>query len=393
MNKAKTNRIESLDLLKGIVMIIMAIDHFRDYFHYSAFSHSATDPLLSNWGLFLSRFITHFCAPVFCLLAGTSAFLVGIRKSKNELSVFLLKRGIWLVFVEVIIINFLWYFDVQFHFITLQVIWMLGICMILLAFIIHLPMNYILIVGLALVFGHNLLDYMNIDYGIVGAILHKQKIFQITPDRTLNISYQIIPWVGVMALGYFMGQLYDKAVESSFRKKLLNQIGLSALLGFFVIRFLNSYGNSKPWQRYENFDSTLFSFFNVGKYPPSLSFLLLTLGTGLIFLANSEKFKGKAVAFFSTFGKVPFFYYIMHFALIRLIILILFEVYGFGWKASIFRQGHTVDLGAYMKKGFGFDLPYVYLIWLLGILLLYPICKRFSVYKTNHKEKWWLSYL
>ena len=322
MTTITKQRIKTIDLLKGLVIVIMAIDHVRDYFHYSSYFFDATDPTLTTIPLFFTRFITNFCAPAFSFLAGVSAFMVGQRKSPKELSIFLLKRGLWLVFVELVIMNFGWHFDISFKSVSFQVIWSLGISMILLAGLLHLPKKAILIFSCTLIFGHNLLDNIHFD-NILWTFLHERKIFLTTIDHEFRVGYSIIPWVAVMSLGYCFGSFYDKTYQPIKRQKLFNTIGIAAFVFFVVLRSINVYGNKLPWQDYGNMKQTLFSFLNLNKYPPSLSFLLVTLGGALLFLANSEKLKGKVVNFFCVFGRVPFFFYIIHIYLIHFLALIV----------------------------------------------------------------------
>ncbi|WP_394993934.1 DUF1624 domain-containing protein [Emticicia sp.] len=383
-------RIETLDLLKGLVIVIMAIDHVRDYFHNSSYLFDPTDPTLTTIPLFLTRFITNFCAPAFSFLAGLSAFIVGRRKIPAELSSFLLKRGLWLVFVELVIMSFGWCFDITFKSVHFSVVWSLGISMIFLAGLIHLPKKVILIFSCTLIFGHNLLDNIHFDNSILWAFLHERKPFLTTPDHIFRVGYSIIPWVAVMSLGYYFGSFYNKTYDPLKRKKLFNIIGIAAIVFFVVLRSINVYGNKLPWEDYGNLKQSLFSFLNLSKYPPSLSFLLVTLGGALLFLANSEKLKGKVVNFFCVFGRVPFFFYIIHIYLIHLLALITAEFTGFGWQKMILP---ALPFRVEALKGFGFNLFIVYLIWILVIAVLYPLCKKFDSYKQAHKEKWWLSYL
>lgn len=390
MTAITKTRIESIDLLKGLVMVIMALDHVRDYFHYSAFMFDPADPTQSNLPIFFTRFITHFCAPIFCFLAGTSAFMVGKRKSKNELSSFLLKRGIWLVFIEMTIVNFAWYFDIYFKNPGLLVIWSLGISMIVLAVIVHLPRKFILLFSLLPILGHNLLDTVHVNGNVLWAILHEYATFKLSDGVNFAVAYPIIPWISVMSLGYYFGAFYDKSYDDEKRKRLFNIIGISAIVVFVILRFSNLYGDPILYKDYETTTSDLISFLNPSKYPPSLLFLLMTLGTAFLFLANSEKVKGKVVDFFCTFGRVPFFYYILHLYLIHLIALIFAELSGFGWRIMIL-DGWVTETPT--LKGYGFPLWVVYAVWIFAIVLLYPVCKKFDVYKQAHKDKWWLSYL
>jgi uncharacterized membrane protein len=390
MTTIPKSRIQSIDLLKGLVMAIMALDHVRDYFHYSAFFFDPADPTQSTLPIFFTRFITHFCAPTFCFLAGTSAFMVGKRKSKSELSSFLLKRGLWLVFIEMTIVNFGWYFDIYFKSPGLLVIWSLGISMIVLAAVIHLPRKFILLFSLLLILGHNLLDTVHFEGNFLWAILHEFKFFKLTDGVEFLVAYPLIPWIAVMALGYYFGAFYDNSFGSDKRKKLFNTIGITALIAFVIIRFSNVYGDPILFKDYGTLSKDLISFLNPSKYPPSLDYLLMTLGAAFLFLANAEKLKGKVVDFFSTFGRVPFFYYILHLYLIHLIALLFAELSGFGWRIMILEDWVTETP---TLKGYGFPLWVVYCIWIGVILLLYPLCKKFDTYKQSHKEKWWLSYL
>jgi uncharacterized membrane protein len=383
-------RIESIDLLKGLVMVIMALDHVRDYVHYSAFFFDPADPTKSTLPIFFTRFITHFCAPIFCFLAGTSAFMVGKRKSKSELSSFLLKRGLWLVFIEMTIVNFGWFFDIYFKSPNLLVIWSLGISMIFLAALVHLPRKIVLLFSLVLILGHNLLDTVHYNGNVFWAIMHEYAFLKLNNGFDFEVGYPLIPWIAVIALGYYFGAFYDSSFDSFQRKKLFNIIGISAIFAFVILRFSNVYGDQIPYKDYGILSKDLISFFNPSKYPPSLDYLLMTLGAAFLFLANAEKLKGKVIDFFSTFGRVPFFYYILHLYLIHLIALIFAEFSGFGWRIMILRDWITATPAL---KGYGFSLWVVYAVWILVIALLYPVCKKFDTYKQAHKEKWWLSYL
>jgi len=390
MTSLAKNRIESLDLLKGLVIVIMAIDHVRDYFHYSSYFFDPTDPSLTTVPLFLTRFLTNFCAPAFSFLAGVSAFIVGRRKTPAELSSFLIKRGLWLVFVELVILDFGGCFDINFRSVHIQVICALGISMIVLAGLIYLPKRMILLFSCLLILGHNLLDNIHYDNSILWAFLHVRKIVLTTPGHVFRVGYPIIPWVAVMSLGFWFGSFYDKTYDPDKRRKLFNIIGITAILFFVLLRATNIYGNLLPWKDYGNFQQTFFSFFNLTKYPPSLSYLLITLGGAFLFLANTEKLKGSVVNFFCVFGRVPFFFYIIHIYLIHFLALIAAELTGFGWQKMILP---ALPFRVEALKGFGFNLGVVYLIWILVIVLLYPICKKFDTYKQNNKDKWWLSYL
>jgi uncharacterized membrane protein len=386
MTSLTKTRVESIDLLKGFVMVLMALDHTRDYFYQSAAFFDVSNPASATLPVYITRIMTHVCAPTFSFLAGVSAFMSGKRKSKADLSVFLIKRGLWLIFMELTIIAFAWYLNVDFKNVDLAVIWVLGVSMIFLAGFIHLPKNVILITSLLIIVGHNLLDNIHLN-NIWWAILHEVYSTKIFANITLTVIYPILPWIGVMSLGYYFGQFYDPSIAPERRKKLFNTLGFSSVLLFIVIRWVNVYGDPVPWIHLHSAGRTIMSFLNVNKYPPSLSYLLLTLSFTFLFLANSEKWRGKVVGFFSVFGRVPFFYYILHLYTIRILGMLAAELTGFGWESMI-QDEFEINL-----HGFGFNLAVVYLIWIGIILTLYPICKWFDRYKQNHREQWWLSYL
>ena len=390
MTAITKTRIASIDLLKGVVMVVMALDHIRDYFHYSAFLFDPVDLSHTTLPIFFTRFITNFCAPAFSFLAGLSAFMIGKRKSPVELSVFLIKRGLWLVFVEIIIVSLGWKFDIQFRSIGLLTIWQLGISMIVLAGLILLPKKIILIFSCMIIFGHNLLDNIHFDGSYSWAILHEPRLFEWTKGHYIRTGYPLLPWIAVMSLGYCFGPLYNASFDPDKRKKILNGVACGSLALFFGLIAINKYGDPVPWTNYGDLTKTLMSMLNVNKYPPSLRYLLITLGATFLFLANSEKLKGKIVDFFCVFGRVPFFYYIIHIYLIHLMAALAAYYTGFGWQALVLPKFIT---GIASLKGYGFNLVTVYCIWIMVVLILYPVCRKFDRYKQSHKEKWWLSYL
>jgi uncharacterized membrane protein len=384
-------RIESIDLLRGVVIIIMALDHVRDYFHAGQFLFSPTDITQTSPALFFTRWITHFCAPAFMFLAGTSAFFVGQRKSKKELALFLFTRGLWLMFLEVTVVNFAWFFNPEFPFFRLSVIWALGVSMIALSVLIHLPKRLILAIGLIILFGHNLLDNIHVEGNSFKAFLwaeiHEQKHFTFL-GRIVRTGYPVLAWIGIMALGYCFGGLYKKEVTPEKRKKTLWIIGISAILLFIIIRAINVYGDMSPRSVYDNPVTTFISFLNVTKYPPSLLYTLMTLGPAMIFLAVAEKPLGKIGNAITHFGRVPMVFYILHIYLIHALAMLAILFSDKSWKDMIMVGNENPQL-----KGYGFSLWVVYLVWAAVVIALYPLCKRYDKYKTRHKEKWWLSYL
>ncbi len=387
-------RITSIDLLRGAVMIIMALDHVRDYLYAGSFYYNPLDLDKTSGTLFFTRWITHFCAPVFMLLAGTSAFIMSQKKTKQELASFLLTRGLWLVFLELIVLNFGWNFNISFPMFLFITIWALGISMIVLAGLIWLPNKWILAFCVMMVAGHNLLDNVHITGNTLPAfgwaLLHEQQFFT-WHNKMLLVGYPLLPWIGVMPLGYLMGEWYKPGYDVAKRKKNLLLTGGAAILLFLVLRASNIYGDPVPWTAQKNSFFSFLSFLNVNKYPASLSYLLITLGPSLIFLAIAEKLKGALVNFISVYGRVPMFYYIIHIYLIHLIAMAASAITpGQNWTIWILKDPIWFTAGL---KGYGFSLPVAYLLWFLVVVGLYPFCKRYDRYKQSHKEKWWLSYL
>jgi uncharacterized membrane protein len=394
MKTLQPYRITSIDLLRGLIMIIMALDHTRDYFHADAYRFDPLDLDKTSVLLYFTRWVTHFCAPIFMLLAGTSAFLSGQRKTKKELSVFLLKRGCWLIFLELTVVNFSWFFNIHFSFILLAVIWALGVSMICLAVIVHLPRRWILFLALLLICGHNLLDgihYPEHDAtGFIWGILHDSKVYT-TSFANIFEGYPVIPWIGVMALGYYLGVLYVKDYDARKRKKILITMGCLSWVAFIVLRSLNVYGNIKPWTTQPSLIYSILSFIDISKYPPSLDYLLVTEGFAFLFLGLTENISNRFTQIISVYGRVPMFYYILHIYIIHLVALAAAVYSGFPWTAM---TGINTWVSNYPKlKGYGFSLGVVYLVWISVVIVLYPLCKKYDHYKSSHRDKWWLSYL
>lgn len=392
MGGKKPYRVESIDLLRGLIMIIMALDHVRDYFHAGAFLYSPTDLSKTNTILFLTRWITHFCAPLFMLLSGTSAYLSGKRKGKKALSKFLLTRGLWLILLEFTIIKWGWSFNINYSFVFVIVIWALGISMILLAGLIHLPLKWIVVIGLAMIFGHNLLDTINVGGNgadaILWSLLHQPNFF-VFDGWSLGVFYPIIPWCGVMALGYCLGKIYEKEVDAVKRKKWLLQMGIAAMVLFIVIRYTNAYGDPSKWVEQSSIHFTVFSFLNTSKYPPSLLYLLMTLGPSLIFLALTENSRSWLAEQIKVIGRVPFFYYIAHIYLFHL--MAMFATYLCGYKPGDMVLKSFISFEPQLQ-GYGFSLGVTYLFWLATVFILYFLCKWYDKYKRTHTH-WWLGYL
>ena len=385
----KNYRISSIDLLRGIVMIIMALDHTRDYFHYSAQFYDPLDLSQTTVSIFLTRWVTHFCAPVFMFLAGTSAYLIGQRKSKKQLSFFLFTRGLWLMFLELTVVYFGWSFNYHFPVSALITIWALGFSMVALSAIIYLPYKIILAVGIIIIAGHNFLDNYHVAGNSFKAFiwdeLHDPRPI-IFNGHVIITGYPVLAWIGIITLGYCFGAFYKKGFNSLRRKKWLVGIGVGVIILFIILRTFNIYGDSQLWVNQKTPLFTFLSFINVTKYPPSLLYTLITLGPAIIFLVFAEKPLNRVTSFISVYGRVPMFYYLLHIYLIHLLAMVASQLTGFGWRVMISDIFPEV-------KGYGFSLPVIYLIWIGVVLALYPLCKRYDRYKTMHKEKWWLSYL
>jgi uncharacterized membrane protein len=394
---AKTKRIESIDILRGIAMVIMALDHVRDYFHIGAFTGDPLDLSTTTPLLYFTRWVTHFCAPIFVFLSGTSIYLQSRRKTKKELSSFLIKRGLWLVFVEVAIVSLAWSFNPFYNVLFLQVIWAIGISMVILGLLIWLPFRYILLLGLVIVFGHNLLDKPESVQGFQGGfwwdLLHSSRfnLYSFAPNHFAVIAYPFLPWTGVMMLGYCMGVFFGPEFSVEQRKHRLVWAGFVMIGLFVVLRYFNLYGDPYAWSRQKNSLLTFLSFMNVHKYPPSLLFLCITIGPSLILLALIENTKNRLTEWLRIYGRVAFFYYILHLYLIHLLAAISFFMRGHGWKEVPEIAQNFPFLFVVPSEGYG--LGVVYLVWAFVVLTLYPLCRWYNNYKTAHKEKWWLGYL
>jgi len=391
----KSRRIESIDLLRGTIMIIMALDHVRDYFHAYSYLYDPTDLQHTTAPIFLTRWITHFCAPVFMLLAGISACLYGLKNGRKALSFFLFTRGLWLVIVELFIVTLEWTFNPHYPAFILQVIWAFGISMMVLSLLIHLPRPVLLLLGIILIAGHNALDAVHVNGNTAPAFLWSalhQPNFNGFHFGAFNpiVGYPVLPWIGIITLGYCLGSLYAPDVDPALRKRSLRNLGIGAILFFIILRWTNVYGDASLWSTQKNFLFTVFSFVNTTKYPPSLLYALMTLGPALLFLAYAERPLNSLTSKITVFGRVPMFYYLLHIPLIHGIAILAAMLSNHA--ADMVNLNTWVTANAQLK-GYGFSLWVVYLVWIVVTVLLYPLCLRFSEYKRAHQaEKKWLSY-
>ena len=378
---ADRTRLTSIDFLRGLVMVVMALDHTRDFFGAGGFNpRDVTEP-----ALFLTRWVTHFCAPTFIFLAGIAAFLYGAERKTSEVSRYLLVRGCWLVVLEFTVVRFGWSFSFNDDYLVLQVIFAIGVSMIALAALVHLPRWAIATVGLALIVGHNLFDGVKAEqFGAAAPLwnlLHQSGAFDLTLGFKLFVLYPLIPWIGVMAAGYALGPLFRLKRET--RVQQLFAIGALITVGFVFLRAINLYGDPGPWAVQNGVVATALSFINCEKYPPSLLYLAMTLGPALMLLALSDGVQGTIAGWITTFGRVPLFFYIAHIYLLHATAIL------FAWITI----GGTVSTAATHKPdGYGLGLVGIYTVWLAAVILLWPLCAWFAAIKRRRVE-WWWSYL
>jgi uncharacterized membrane protein len=375
------SRLASVDMLRGLIIVIMALDHVRDFFTDVRFN--PLDPTQTTAALYATRWITNFCAPVFVLLAGMSAYFVGRRSSTHELSRFLFTRGLWLAILEVAVVAVLWAFNFRYdHGLLMQVVWAIGVSMIVLSGLVYLPLRVVGTIGVAICVFHNLLDHVPMPESPVmktlWAILHVQ-----SPVAIGKVQYPLIPWVGVMACGYALASVFQ--MEADRRRRVLSALGASMVALFLGLRLINTYGDPVPWTTQSDHPGTLMSFLNVKKYPPSLDYLLATLGPALMLLSCLENVRGWFANVLQIFGRVPLFFYVLHLALAHLAAGLIAMAMGYG-KAVL--NNFPGDFPA----DWGFGLPTVYLAWALVVLTLYPACRWFGEVKRRRRD-WWLSYL
>lgn len=387
---ARTKRNEAIDLLRGVAMVLMALDHARDF--YCGFG-SATDLETTTPALFMTRWVTHFCAPIFVFLAGTAAYLYGAKKTKNELSRFLFTRGLWLIALELTIVRFGWVPEPFYRFTLLQVIWAIGWAMVALSALSRLPLSWVLTIGVAIVAGHD--AFAPIDAADLGSggwlfsVLLEPGRYEPLAGRVVMVSYPILPWIGVMACGFAFGQWMREAPEERARRSL--HLGLALTSGFVALRASGLYGDPTPWAVQPDPVFTVLSFLNCSKYPPSLLFLLMTLGPALMLLAwleraplgtgaRTERWLLKPLL---VFGRVPLFYYVAHLYLLR------FTAAGMSyWRYGL--EAFTPPPGPAASPQW--PLWAGYLAWVAALVLLYPVSRWFAGVKRRRSD-WWLSYL
>jgi uncharacterized membrane protein len=389
MNRQVKERINSIDIVRGLIMIIMTLDHARDFLHYPGFS--PLDMQTTTVVLFFTRWITHFCAPGFVFLSGVSAYLAGQRRTKKELSFFLLKRGAWLILSDILIISLLFTFDLQYHMIILEVLWVTGFGMIILGLLVRAPMPVIVTMAIMIIFGHNTLDYLQLPTnGIAGGLTKmflsaRGAFIPLSASRSIVVLYAVIPWSGALLLGYTFGALYKNGYDPDKRKRILRLSGISAVMLFVVLRLINHYGDPSPWSTQRNSMHTILSFLNVTKQSPSLLFILMTLGPLMLLLSLTERTVSVFAGFCRVYGNVPYFYFIIHLSLLRFFNIGLALLSGLPMKSD----GSPI---IWQVKGFGVPLWEVYFFWIAVVSLLYYPCRWYGHYKRTHQQ-WWLSFI
>jgi uncharacterized membrane protein len=377
-------RLDGIDFLRGLVMAIMVLDHARDFF-----TSSSMNPRdVHDAGLFLTRWITHFCAPIFVFLAGVSAFLYGNRgRSTGEVARFLFTRGLWLMLIEITVVRLAWTFNVSYDFVILQVIWVIGCALVVLAGLVHLPRWAIATFALTVILGHNLLDGVEVTgpWQWLWVIAHAPGVLRPTPEMEMLAIYPLIPWVAVMAAGYALAPVFLLPEEQ--RRRTLIKVGAFVTAGFVVLRATNLYGDPTPWTVHDGFVPTLLSFINCEKYAPSLLYLAMTIGPGLILLGLFQQARSALPRVIVAIGRVPFLFYVAHIVLLHAMAIIVADL-AIGDSDWLY-----VHMPAFNKpEGYGLSLFSVYVLWLVALTLLYPICRWFGALKQRRQD-WWLSYL
>jgi uncharacterized membrane protein len=387
-------RIQSVDVLRGAIMMIMAIDHIRDFVNADAMAFSPTDLSRTTPAIFFTRWITHFCAPVFIFSAGMGAWLWMQRgRTKPQLSRFLITRGLWLIAVEMTVMHYLFFLDFVRTPVLLLILWAIGWSMIILAGLIYLPTRVLIVFGIAVVAGHNLLDPIQAkQFGAASwlwQILHQQGAFAVKGTIVLA-GYPLIPWFAVMALGYCLARVFSW--EPNRRRRFLVRLGIALTLSFVVVRAINVYGDPSRWSSQHSAAFTLLSFLNTTKYPPSFLFLLMTLGPALAALGWLDQVHLSERNPFLVFGRVPFLYYVVHFGTAHAL-MIAMNFFRYGRTNFLLLPPPTMGTPRNLfPANFGYPLWVVYAVWIAVLAIVDPLCLWFSRLKQRRKA-WWLSYL
>jgi uncharacterized membrane protein len=396
-NSSSSARIQSLDALRGAIIIIMALDHVRDYTSVAAMSFLPTDLTRTTATLFFTRWITHFCAPVFAFTAGIGAFFWQQHgHTAAQLSRFLLTRGLWLMLLEITVLRFIMFFQWQWTggLFILTVFWMLGLSMVVLAALVRWPPKILAPLSLVVIATHNLFDKVTPQqfgrFAWLWDILHQQALFPFL-GANFVVAYPLIPWFAVMAAGYCLGRvlLWDPPRRQSF----LIRLGVTLSLAFVMLRALNYYGDPLPWTHQPSALFTVLSFLNTTKYPPSFLFLLMTLGPALVALALLERYSFSRTNPLIVFGRTPFFFFLFHLAVTHLLSMALAAAYYGPGRFLLLPPPSMGGPSELFPPQYGFGLTVVYLAWLTVVAIAYPVCGWYADLKQRHRDLWWLSYL
>ncbi len=383
-------RINSIDIVRGFVMVIMALDHTRDLLHVKALTEDPTNLSSTTPALFFTRWITHFCAPSFVFLAGVSVWLSSFKRSVAAQRKFLIKRGLWLILLEFTLITFGIWWDIRFSVFLLQVIAAIGFGFVILGLFLPVPARILGVAGLLILIFHGLVSLIPAAPGSFTqrsiALLFTGGFRQVTPHTSLIIGYPLIPWLGIILAGYGAGIIFQK--EQPLRRIIFLRIGMAATGLFVLLRALNLYGDPVHWTPQKDLVFTVMSFLNLSKYPPSLLFSLMTLGGMFFLLWFAEGMQNRFSRMLDIYGRVPMFYYLVHWYLIHTTMFLVLFMQGFG--IGDFRFGFSFGRP---EQANGLGLPGVYAIWLSIVVILFPFCKWYGKYKSTHREKWWLQYL
>ena len=385
-------RFTSIDFTRGLVMVIMALDHVREFIHKTSMTQDPTNLETTTAILFLTRWVTHLCAPAFVFLAGISAF-VSIRRKNNlrESRKFLLTRGIWLLVLEFAVINFALWFDIHYRLLLMEVIAAIGLSFIVLSFLLRLPSRVIGIIGVLLIIIQNLVQNITVPsdpvMAFIFSVLFHPGLTQLSQEHSFYTAYPLISWLGIMLAGFSFGELFDLNPEK--RRKIFLRSGMAVLSAFIIIRAINIFGDPSGWSLQKNWFFTFLSFINVSKYPPSLLFTFLFTGITLTLLSVSETYKSRLSGMISVYGRVPLFYFIIHLFIIHATMFLVLFIQGFGTEDFVFgafKNGRP-------ETGGGTGLTLIYFIWIVLVLFLYPVCKWFGEYKAAQPEKRLLRFL
>jgi uncharacterized membrane protein len=389
-------RLLSVDGLRGLVMVIMALDHVRDFFHTDAVLFSPTDLSRTTTVLFFTRWITHYCLPVFMFAAGMGVFFYGRSHTRGQLSRFLWTRGLWFIALELTVMQFAYNFNFTFRYlILLLILWIFGICLLAMAALVYVPMRWLAALSVAVIVLHNCLDGIRAQQFGSAAwlwnLLHQPGVIPVAGKLVL-VTYTFLPWIAVMAAGFWFGRVFQ--LEPDARRRMMLRLGLALTAAFIALRALNHYGDPAPWTHQKSALFTVLSFLNCTKYPGSLDFLLMTLGPALLVLAWSDRLTFKLANPLVVFGRVPMFYFILHFYLIH-VLAVVGAWLRYGSSAARFVFNPLPSMGGPRKlfpANFGYSLWTAYGVWLLVLVLLYPVCRWFADVKRRRRD-WWLSYL